>query len=135
MAGTDSSCLNCLFRIEIPKGKVSDPEIVLVVQQQFLETCLCNREKLDFTFGRSGSPFASLGDILTAATGCLHHLVDGAVVALELFVGKIVGDIVDTFRFLECNEISIVAFLLKECFWHRGGGGIGPMGRIGPIGS
>ena len=76
-----------------------------------------------------------LGDYLTAATGCLHHLVDGAVVALEIFVGKIVGDIVDTFRFLECNEISIVAFLLKECFWHRGGGGMGPMGRIGPIGS
>lgn len=32
----DSSCLDSLLRIDLPKGEVSYPQVVLIVKQQFL---------------------------------------------------------------------------------------------------
>ena len=58
------------------------PQIVFVVNKQFLKTCFGNVGEFDFGFLRRGACHTPFGNVLFAATGCLNHLVDGAV-ALE----------------------------------------------------
>lgn len=63
--------------------QITHPQIVFVVNKQFLEACFGHVGEFDFGFFRRGACHTAFGNILFAATGCLNHLVDGAVASGE----------------------------------------------------
>ena len=63
------------------------------------------------------------GDVLFSGTGGLHHLVDGAVTAIEEALAEAEGEVVDDFRLLVRKQLLIVATCGEEAgrvFWSAG---------------
>lgn len=118
VCGANSASSFRLFRIDIPFNKISYSEIIFVVKQQLLKACPCNIYKFYFSFCRSSGRCRALCNVLPSATGCLHHLVNSPIPFLQMRMGKIISNVVDTLRLLEGNKLSIVALLRQECVGH-----------------
>ena len=74
---------------------VADAEVVLIVDEKFFKAGAGDIGELQLHLGRSDRCFAALGDVLFSGTGCLHHLVNGAVSTFQMFFAKAVGEVVD----------------------------------------
>ena len=117
------SSRNALLTVGIPNLVTVIAQIVLVVLLQFLEACFGNVDQLDASLHRGGSSFHALGNVLLPAARCLLHLIDRAVAyRRQVMLHEIDGDIVDAFRFLEGEEVLVVAFRGEEIAVHGFGG-------------
>jgi len=117
--GPDVACfLGFLF----PEAELPDPEVVLIVDEQFLQTGAGDVGELDLHLGRGLGGFAAFGDVLFAGPGGLDHLVYGAVSFLEKAAAEVEGDIVADFGFLVGEEVLVVSAGREESgvFWHSG---------------
>lgn len=90
-----------------PALQVAYPEIIGIIDQQFLKTRFCHIGEFYFSLARSRGGLAPLRYILFSGTGCLNHLVDRSVTFAEEPVGEKESDIVYYFRFLIHLQLTI----------------------------
>ena len=110
------------FGVFLPHGVATHAEVVLVVDEKFLQTRTGDVGEFDFGFGGRLSGFAAFGDVLFAGPGGLDHLVDGAVSLYKEAVAEVESEIESDFGFLVGEEILVVSARgEKGVFWHDGG--------------
>jgi len=97
--------------VRIPLRQVAHPQIVLIVNKQLLQTGLGHIGELNFGLGGGSGGLVALGNVLFAAAGSLHHLVDGAVALGEVVLGEIEGDVVDNLGNLIHPQVAVVPML------------------------
>lgn len=95
-------------RIVFPLAVVSRAQVVLIINQKFLQTGFGNIHQLNFHLLRGRRSRTSFNNILFARTCCLHHLVDGAVATLQINFAKIVGNVVYCFCFLVSQQFPVI---------------------------
>jgi hypothetical protein len=93
----------------LPDGVRADAEVILIVDEEFLQAGAGDVGEFDLGFGGGLSGFAAFGDVLFAGPGGLDHLVDGAVSFFEEAVAEVVGKVEDDFGFLVGEEILVVS--------------------------
>jgi len=114
MLDTEISCLDSYILIFLPYAKTSYPEIILVIDQEFLKACFGDICKFDLSLFRGGPSCASLRNVLFAAASSLHHLIDGAPVIFEESMGKDVGDIINDLSYTISLKVPVEALLRDE---------------------
>ena len=100
-----------------PLRQAAHAQVVLVIDQQLLHAGTRHIRQLQLRLRRSGAGGTSLGNVLLARAGCLHHLVDGAVALREEPPGEVEGDVVDALGLLIDEQIAIVTLPGQECGW------------------
>ena len=84
-----------------PSWQLVRQQVVFVVLAQFLQRGASHIDELDFQFHRSDAVGHSLHNVLLARTGCLHHLVNGAVAILgQKPLAEHVGQLIEHHGFL-----------------------------------
>ena len=66
----------------LPERQAGVLEVVKIVFEEFAVAALGDIQQFDLTFHAGAAVLAALDDVLLAAAGGLHHLVDGAVAVL-----------------------------------------------------
>ncbi len=82
---------------------------IFEVEEQFFEAGAGDVEQAELGLGRGRGSAASLGDILAAGAGGLHHLVHGAGMGIEEFFAEPVGGVVNQRCRLEADAVAIAA--------------------------
>ena len=59
--------------------------------------------------GRGCRCSTTLDDVLLALSTCLHHLVDGSVLAAQVLVAELVGHLVDDLGLLVREQFAVIA--------------------------
>ena len=79
-----------------------------------MQTGFCHIGELDFGLFRCGACTAAFSYVLLSTSGCLHHLIDGAVASLQEALREHIGDIVDDFAYLIDYQIAVIALMRNE---------------------
>ena len=86
-----------------------DLEVVFVVLEEFLEAGLGHIHQLDFGLGGRRGGRAPLDDILLAATGGLHHLVNSTVAARQKVRTEVARHLIDYICLPVAQQLLVVA--------------------------
>jgi len=95
--------------IRRPLRQAAVTQKIFVVQAQLLEAALGHPGQLHFHFLGRGGVHATLGDVLPAAAGGLHHLVMGAAAPVNEAVAEPDGHVVAQAGQLKGFELPISA--------------------------
>ena len=109
--------------IFLPQREIPNPEKVLIIQEQFLQTRPGDVGELEFHLRGGDGGLAAFGDVLFSGTGGLHHLVDSAVSAFEELLAEAEGEVIDDLGLFVGEEVLVVSAWWKEVggvIWHGG---------------
>lgn len=97
-----------------PLLEASNAQVVLVIVKKFFEAGFRHIGQFDFGLTGGGGRLIAFSYVLLATSGCLYHLVDSAVAALEIVLGEVVGDVVNHLSDLIDTEVAVMAVLGEE---------------------
>jgi hypothetical protein len=104
------------WMLGIPSGQVMGIKIVLVVLAELLKTAASYVDELDLHLSGGQAILAAFYDILLAATGGLHHLIDRAVaVRREKTLAESDCELVKRIRLVVEVECTPVGLLTEYC--------------------
>jgi len=115
-------------RIRLPLLEMPVTQIILVVEEQLLQTGAGDIDQAQFGLGRGARSATALGKVLTAAAGGLYHLIHRAGTGIKEFLAEPVGRIIDQRRGLETARPAIATAGPQPA--EARGGVIGRIGRI-----
>ena len=92
------------------------PQIILIVQPQFLQAGARHVRELEFRFLGRAARLAALRDVLHARTRRLHHLVVGAAALLDVPVAETHRHIVGQLRHLKAFQLPVAAMQRNQFF-------------------
>lgn len=116
MCRTISACLESFPAVFMPQFQLAYTQIIFIIHQKLLQTGFCNVGQLYLgLFGcRPGS--ASFCDVLFAASGGLHHLVDCTIPFRKKTSCKYVCYVIDYFCDSKYSESAVITLLWNEFF-------------------
>lgn len=108
---TEVADVEGFWGVFVPDGVVADPEVIVVVFEEFFQGGPGDIGELEFHLGGGDGCFAAFEDVLFAGASGLDHLIDGAIASFEVTLGEAEGEVVDHHCLLVGEELSVVPFV------------------------